>query len=194
MPKYPYRYNLHPLLKLAVFTLLNVLAFLPQYQTWRWGVLIIEIFLGWLIKLRWNEIKGAFRFLFINFIGLYILFYFVDFNWFSALIIFGNYAISILVLFLGAFIFNKSTPPRELLTALRMIHIPQGLSIAFTIAITFLPLLTQNIRQVIAMQQARGYHVHLIHLGPIIIPSLLNIIDLSTNLAISMEARGFEMK
>lgn len=194
MAHYPYRYNLHPLFKLLLFTILNTLAFLPQFSAWRWGLLPIEIFLGWVVKLQWGEIKGTMKFLLMNFVGLYILFYFVDFDWLGALFLFGNYAITIIVLFLGAFIFVRTTPPRELLTALRMIHIPQGLSIAFTISLTFLPLLTQNIRQVIAMQQARGYRMHLLHLGPILIPSLLNLIDLSTNLALSMEARGFEMK
>ncbi len=123
---------------------------------------------------------------------IYVLFYFVNYNWLSALVLFYHYSISMLILFLGAFLFAQATPPRELLISLRMIRIPHKLALAITIAITFLPLLTERIRLTRAYQESRGYKVHFWNLAPIIIPSLLNILDLSLNLAISMESRGYE--
>ncbi len=188
-----YKYHIHPLLKISLFGILNIAAFLPSFQQARWIFLSLEIVLAICIKLDVYRIQGFFKFLFLNFLGIFILFYFVDYNWVNALILFYHYAISMLILFLGAFIFTQATPPRELLIAFRMINIPRKLALAITVAITFLPLLTERIRLTRAYQESRGYKVHFWNLGPIIIPSLLNILDLSMNLAISMESRGYEI-
>lgn len=188
-----YKFHLHPIIKLLLFGILNVAAFLPSFQQTRWIFLSIEIILAFVIKLEIYRIQGFFKFLFVNFLGIYVLFFFVDFNWLNALVLFYYYAFSMLILFLGAFIFTQATPPRELLIALRMIKIPRKLALGITVAITFLPLLTDRIRLTRAYQEARGYKVHFWNFGPIIIPSLMNILDLSMNLAISMESRGYEI-
>ncbi|WP_371805509.1 energy-coupling factor transporter transmembrane component T [Candidatus Lokiarchaeum ossiferum] len=188
-----YKFHIHPIIKFLLFGILNVAAFLPSFQQIRWIFLITEIILAFGIKLEIYRVQGFFKFLFMNFIGIYFLFYFVDFSWINAFILFYQYTLSMLILFLGTFIFTQTTPPRELLTALRMFHIPRKLALGITVAITFLPLLTERIRLTRAYQEARGYKVHFWNLGPIIIPSLLNILDLSMNLAISMESRGYEI-
>lgn len=188
-----YRFGLHPLFKLSLFILLNIGAFLPELKYYREMFLLLELYMAYLVHLHFYEVSGFFKFLLLNFIGLYILFYFVEYDFWKAAIYFYEYSLSVVIMFIGTFIFTKATPARELLIALRLIHIPQGLALGFTVALTFLPLLTEKFRKIMAFQQARGYKFRIHHLGPIIIPGLLEILDLATNLAISLESRGFQV-
>ena len=75
-----YKFHIHPIIKLFLFGVLNIAAFLPSFQQTRWIILGIEIFLAFGIKLEIYRIQGFFKFLLMNFFGIYILFFFVDYK------------------------------------------------------------------------------------------------------------------
>jgi len=97
------------------------------------------------------------------------------------------------IISLQAFIFYATTPPFELIIGLKTLKVPGHIAFAISIAISFLPIISNEIREVLIMQQSRGYKFKLINLKPIIIPTILGIMDYSTNLAMSLEARGFKI-
>jgi energy-coupling factor transporter transmembrane protein EcfT len=186
-------FGIHPGIKFSIFLVFNILAFLPDFGWYRIVLLPAELVLAILVKLSWREVAGVVKILLINFIGLFLLFYLAYRNAITAILVFADYSFSILILFLATFIFLKTTPQRELLTFFRQIHVPSSFSLALMVAISFLPVLSQRIQEIIRLQQARGYHFHVWNLIPIIIPGVLGVLDLSMNLALSMEARGFEL-
>lgn len=181
-----------PVLKLLILFTLNVFAFLPSFLPYRVILLIIEIVVAIIVHVDFYRIKGFLKFLSVNFIGLYFIFYFIDFRWINALILFLDYALTMAILFLGAFIYVKSTSSRDLLMALIQLKIPKKFALALTVSVTFLPLLIEKMRLTIAYQESRGYKLKLTNLSPILIPSLMNVLDVSINLALSIESRGFE--
>ncbi len=187
-----FKYHIHPLLKLGVLIGFNIFAFLPQFDVYRYAILGIEIFLAVLIKLEIYRFKAFFKFLFLNFIPIFFLFYFIDFNWISALIKMWDYLLTTIIMFISVFLFYSITPPKELLIGFRAIRLPKPFALGITIGLTFLPYLTDSIRLTRATQEARGYKLRIWNLGPILIPSILVVLDLSINLAISLEARGYD--
>lgn len=186
-----YKFGIHPLLKLLGLILVNIAAFLPSFASNRWIILILEIFLAPLVRLQFFEIKGFLKILGLNFAALFVLFYFATFDWLEAAIVFLDYLLTILIMFLAAFIFTKATPSKELIMSLRQIGVPSKLSFTITIAITFLPQITKKIQDIITYQQARGYRFSIFKLTPVLLPAILGILDFSTNLSISLKSRGY---
>ena len=188
-----YKYGIHPAIKLAILIVFTMVSFHPLFYDYRWGFLIFEIILAVIIRLKLEQLKGYFIFLLINFIGFYFLFYFIDFSWIQALIHLFDYFLTISIISLQTFIFYASTPPFELIIGLKTLKIPGNIAFAISIAISFLPIILNEIREVLVMQQSRGYKFRLFNLKPIIIPTILGVMDYSTNLAMSLEARGFKI-
>jgi energy-coupling factor transporter transmembrane protein EcfT len=191
MPKTTHKFGIHPLLKLLGLILVNIAAFLPSFASNRWIILCLEIYLAWLVRLHFFEIKGFFKILGMNFAALYMLFYFATLDWLEAAVVFLDYSLTILIMFLAAFIFTKATPPKELIMALRQIGVPSKMAFTITIAITFLPQITKKIQEIITYQQARGYRFTIFKLTPVLLPAILGILDFSTNLSISLKSRGY---
>ena len=188
-----YKYGLHPAIKLTILIIFNIFTFHPLFYEYRWGFLIFEILLAVIIRLKFQYLKGFIKFLLINFLAFYFLFYFIDFSWIQALIHFLDYFLTISIISLQAFIFYAATPPFELIIGLKTLKIPGNIAFAISISISFLPIISNEIKEVLVMQQSRGYKFRLFNLKPIIIPTILGIMDYSTNLAMSLEARGFKI-
>jgi len=188
-----YKYGLHPAIKLTILIIFNIFTFHPLFYEYRWGFLIFEILLAVIIRLKFQYLKGFIKFLLINFLAFYFLFYFIDFSWIQALIHLFDYFLTISIISLQAFIFYATTPPFELIIGLKTLKVPGNIAFAISIAISFLPIISNEIREVLVMQQSRGYKFRLFNLKPIIIPTILGVLDFSTNLAMSLEARGFKI-
>ena len=186
-------FGIHPGIKFIVFVVVNILAFAPQFVYIRWILLPLELLLGYIVQLKWYEMKGFFKVLLLNFFALFLLFYAAELNFMSAFIQFINYAFTIVTMFLAAFIFIHMTPPRELLYFFEQIKVPKTFSVGLMVAIAFLPLLNLKVREIIRFQQARGYEFRIYNLVPLIIPGILGVLELAMNIAISMEARGFQL-
>lgn len=191
--EHKYKYGIHPAIKLTILIIFNILSFHPLFYEYRWGFLIFEILLAVLIRLKFQYLKGFIKFLLINFLAFYLLFYFIDFSWIQALIHLFDYILTISIISLQAFIFYATTPPFELIIGLKTLKIPGNIAFAISIAISFLPIISNEIREVLVMQQSRGYKFKLFNLKPIIIPTILGVMDYSTNLAMSLESRGFKI-
>ncbi len=191
--EHQYRYGIHPAIKLTILIIFNIISFHPLFYDYRWGFLIFEIILAVIIRLKFQYLKGFIKFLVINFLAFYLLFYFIDFSWIQALIHLFDYFLTISIISLQAFIFYEATPPFELIIGLKTLKVPGNIAFAISIAISFLPIISNEIREVLVMQQSRGYKFKLFNLKPILIPTILGVMDYSTNLAMSLEARGFKI-
>ncbi len=188
-----YKYGIHPAIKLAILIVFTTFSFLPLFYDYRWGFLLFEIALAVIIRLKFQQLKGFIKFLLINFIGFYFLFYFIEFSWIQAFLHLLDYFLTISIISLQAFIFYATTPPFELIIGLKTLKVPGYIAFSISIAISFLPITLNKIREVLVIQKSRGYKLRLTNLKPIIIPTILGIMDYSTNLAISLEARGFKI-
>ncbi|MHA1720043.1 MAG: energy-coupling factor transporter transmembrane component T family protein [Promethearchaeota archaeon] len=188
-----YKYGIHPAIKLVFLIVFNIITFHSLFYSYRWLFLIIEILIAVTIRLNFQYLKGYIKFLIINFLGFYFLFYFVDFSWFGALMNLFDYFLTITIISLQTFIFYKITPPSELIIGLRSLKIPGVFAFAVSISIYFLPVILIQIKETIVMQQSRGYKFKIYNLRPILIPTILGVINFSTNLAISLESRGFKI-
>ncbi|MCF2140020.1 MAG: energy-coupling factor transporter transmembrane protein EcfT [Candidatus Lokiarchaeota archaeon] len=188
---YSFKYHIHPIIKLSIFISFNLLAFSSSFKHLRWIILLIECVFAFLVRLPWRIMNGFFKVLILNFLSIFLIFYFATKEWKSALILFGNFAVTILIMIIASFLFTHATPPIELITELRKVRIPAKYILAIVIAISWLPLLTQEVQKIIVIQKSRGYKINLFKPGPIAIPALLRIMDFSINLSISLESRGF---
>jgi energy-coupling factor transport system permease protein len=191
--EHQYRYGIHPAIKLTILIIFNIFTFHPLFYDSRIDFLIFEILLAVIIRLKFQYMKGFIKFLLINFLAFYFLFYFIDFSWIQALHHLYDYFLTISIISLQAFIFYASTPPFELIIGLKTLKIPGNIAFAISISISFLPIISNEIREVLVIQQSRGYKFRLFNLKPIIIPTILGVMDYSTNLAMSLEARGFKI-
>ena len=187
----PYKFQIHPGIKLLLFLGINIGTFSPEFFPWRWILFVIEVLLVFWTRMPWARFSGIGKVILVNFLGLYLIFYFALFNWWEALLQFGSFALTLVIMILASFLFIHTTPPIELVSFLRRIKIPTKIVYASVISISWLPMLSQELRHIIVYQQARGYKISLFRIGPIIIPAILHVMDLAMNLSISMESRGF---
>ena len=102
-PSFDYKWKLgiHPLFKTLVFVAFNFVVYFPAFREWKLYFVIVESFFCLLVGVNGRLIKGFMKFLAVNFLGLFVLFYFAEGTWMGALISFGNYALTILALSLG---------------------------------------------------------------------------------------------
>ena len=171
---------------------LNIIAFLPVFSGFLYIILLLEVALAVFVRVDFSQIVGFFEILIWNFLGMFFLFYFVQYDWFEAARLLYHYAMILMIMFFGVFLFIHTTPPRQLLFSLRSVKIPKQLAIGFTVAISFLPVITMTLRNTKMAQEARGYRLSLWNLGPILIPSILTIMNFSIDLSLSLEARGMD--
>ncbi|MBY9005820.1 MAG: hypothetical protein KGD63_03595 [Candidatus Lokiarchaeota archaeon] len=188
-----YKYGIHPLFKLMGLILLNIIAFTDFFEFIKLYIFVIELLLAILVKVSFRKIKGFTKILLLNFIGLYFLFYFVNFDLINAFFLFIDYSIMILIMVFATFIFYEITPPYELLLALKKLKISTKFAIAITISLSFFPIINDRMKKILAFQRSRGYKLRLWRLGPILIPIFLTILDLSINLSISLDGRGYRL-
>jgi cobalt/nickel transport system permease protein/energy-coupling factor transport system permease protein len=152
-----------------------------------------EIILAILIKINVDRVIPVLKFLLINLIPIYLLFYFVDFDWIIALRYFGEFTSKIFVLLISLLLFVEVTPLSTLVTSLSKIGFPKRLTFVVVVGINFIPLISAQLRKVVQFQKARGYKVRLFKLKPILVPVITNILDLSLNISLSLESRGLEL-
>ncbi|MHA1563172.1 MAG: hypothetical protein ACTSPA_13725, partial [Promethearchaeota archaeon] len=149
-----YKYGIHPAIKLTILIVFTMISFHPLFYDYRWGFLIFEIVFAVIIRLKFQYLKGFIKFLIINFLAFYLLFYFIEFSWIQALIHLFDYFLTISIISLQAFIFYATTPPFELIIGLKTLKVPGNIAFAISIAISFLPIISNEIREVLVMQQS----------------------------------------
>ena len=192
-PKEKWKFHVHPLIKLSLYLVFNIIIFFPSFKGLRIYFLGLEILLSVYVRLNFRYFLGFFKFLALNFIGFYFIFYFIEKSWLRALIIFGDYGLSILTFSLASFIFIHTCPTHEILLSLRILKIPEKICFAIAITTQFIPILSIKIHEVLIFQKSRGYKFSIFRLGPIIIPVVLYVIDLSIKYSMSLKSRGFEL-
>ena len=69
-----YGFGIHPGIKFTLFVLMNIMAFSTQFVFLRWILLPIEIIIGFIVRLKWHEMRGFFKVLLLNFVRLFCYF------------------------------------------------------------------------------------------------------------------------
>ena len=125
---------------------------------------------------------------------LTLLFYFVDFDWGQAILHTLTYINTLFYLIMISLIFMVKIRTRDLIVTLQAFKIPTKLAITISIVLTFFPWILKQGREIYYFQRARGYSFHPFRLKPLIIPLLLQILTLSTDLTLTLYQRGLESK
>ena len=188
-----YRFHLHPTIKLLFLILGNTMIFVNFGFLSQLIILLVEVFIITIIKLKLSQYKSFLVIFTINLIPTYFLVLLSLNDYFHALLAILDYSIKIYLTFFMIIIFYAITPPYELINLLRSIKAPKSIALGITIAINVFPLIFHTISRIKVIQEARGYNFRLWNLKPILIPSILIFLDQSTELTISMKARGFDI-
>lgn len=181
------------ILKILLLVAINILAFLPIPFYVLWVIFGCEVLIGILVKISIQRIIPIIKFLAFNLIPLLILLYFVEHDWLSALIHFGEYTSKIFLLLMSVVLLVEITPMNILVVSLSKIGIPKVLTFIIATGITFIPLLSSQLRTTVQAQKARGYRLNIFKLKPVLVPTILYLLELSTNLSLSLESRGFNL-
>jgi energy-coupling factor transporter transmembrane protein EcfT len=185
--------TLKTVIKLFLLASLNVAAFLPIPQFSRFLLLVAVTAIAIATRLRWHDIGGLVTFMILNFGWMLVAFYFVTFDLLAAILMLVDFAITFMMMAVGAFVFWKMTPGRDLAVALRAIKVPRSLTLAIVVATTFLPIVSASFKEVRLYQQARGLKISIFKLAPLVIPAILRLLDFSVDLSLSMQSRGFDL-
>ena len=179
-------------LKILLLIGTNIVVFLtiPSYALWI--LFAVELVIGVIIKVKVHKILPILKFIGINVIPIYFIMYFSTLNWVLALISLEQYLSKIFVLLLSVIIFSQTTPNSVLITSLGKIGVPKKLTFVITTVLTLIPTISERLRNVVLAQKARGYKINLFRLKPILVPTILQLMDFSINLSYSLESRGFD--
>ncbi|MBN2156799.1 MAG: hypothetical protein JW776_12220 [Candidatus Lokiarchaeota archaeon] len=181
--------------KISLVIGVQVIVFL-QYSAFfhiRWILLLIEITLGFVIRMDVRKLIPLAKFITINLIPIFLIFYFVEYDWINTLVSFGDFIIKILLMLLSVVLFSETTSQYTLLLSLSKIGVPKRIAFIIMNIFSFIPILSEELRSVTLSQKARGYKFRLRNLKPILVPIILSLLDLSINLSISLESRGYEL-
>ncbi|MHA1453359.1 MAG: energy-coupling factor transporter transmembrane component T family protein [Promethearchaeota archaeon] len=179
--------------KILLLIGINITVFLAIPFWIFWIIFGLELILGVLIKVKFDKIIPILKFITINLIPIYFILYFHHFDWVLALYDFGVYTSKIFVLLFSLIIFSQTTPNSILITSISKIGVPKRISFIIATTLTLLPGVSAELRNIVKMQKARGYKVNIFRLKPILVPLVLNLMNYSINLSLSLESRGFEL-
>lgn len=178
-------------LKILFLIGINIVVFLPIEHYFAWGIFGLEVILAAFMRLNLSKSVPIIKFLLIGLIPMYLLLYFVEYNWLQALVYFSEYSSKILVLLISILIFSHLTPLNTLVESLAKIGIPKRFSFIIVTVLLLIPTISAEVRHVVQHQKARGYRVNIFKLKPILVPVILHLLDLSMKLGLSLESRGY---
>ena len=148
-------------------------------------------------KLLWNNTKIFVVLMPVGYILLYFLLLGITMGAFVGGLVFSA---KFLVLIFSAVIFTMTTSARDLLLALTKLRVPYSFAFMLTIAIRFIPVISNEINNVINAQRARAYEINFSFIHPvksvqnfipIIIPVLMLLLKRSHELSLSIDSRAF---
>lgn len=178
-------------LKILLLVAINIIAFLPIPFYVLWIIFGCEVFIGILVKIAIQKILPIIKFLAFNLIPMLLLLYFVEHDWWNALVLFGEYTSKVFLLLMSVVLFVEVTPMNIIVVSLSKIGIPKVVTFIIATGISFIPLLSSQLRTTVQAQKARGYRLNIFKLKPVLVPTILYLLELSTNLSLSLESRGF---
>jgi energy-coupling factor transporter transmembrane protein EcfT len=179
--------------KILILIGINIVVFLPISSYILWVIFVIEVLIGIVVKIKIEKCLLIIKFLLINLIPIYLILYFVDYDWIQALLYFEKFMSKIFVLLISLVIFSQITPLNTMVISLAKIGVPKRISFILITVINFIPTLSAQLRIIVNNQKARGYRFSIINLRPILVPAIINLLDQSINLSLSLESRGFEL-
>lgn len=178
--------------KLALLVVTNVAAFHPATKSWNAVLMVAAMFVARHAGVKRGDVLGFTKLVILSLPGTFVLFTLSSGDWITATLGAAEFTLALALLGTASFAFWKSTPARDLAMTLRTARVPRSLVLALTVAILFLPVILAGLQRARAYQEARGYRFSLFRLSPLLVPAIVHVLDLSTNLAISLQARGFE--
>lgn len=97
----------------------------------------------------------------------------------------------------GAYAFSTTTPS-EFMSALRKLHVPEGIIITCAVVVRFFPTIREDYQQIRNAMALRGIYVGLAHpmqsLEYVIIPLLMNASTVAQDLTVAALTRGVGLK
>lgn len=205
MPENTLFHRMHPLTKM-IYVLIMITA--SWLNVWSAFIVMVISIASFYVSKSWLQ-QGVKRMLIITFIIFLIL------NWFLYSIAYpssiwlidkflsleGLYlsvllSLRIIIIILNIMIFFSTTTPEELEDFLLSIQLPSSLIISFTLTITFIPLVANEIKRIHQAQLLRGLaaskFTHRItgYLSAMIIPLMVSILNRANRIAEVLEIYG----
>ena len=188
-------HRLDPRVKILYSLAYSVLCFISLKVTFLALLLVVNIpilVIGKVLK-RWlNMMKAA-----IPFIALIFLFN-VLFQRFSNICGAVAYTLRFIIFMTAFAVLFLTTTPEDLALVMVKLKIPYEYTLAFTMAIRFVPTLSRELQIIIDAQRSRGLELEKGNIlerirkyMPILIPLIVHEIRRSYTLAEAMESRGF---
>ena len=194
-------HRLDPRSKLVWLVVFSALVFMiPDTQS-TVLLLILTLLVALAAKLPkkqlWSNTKIFVVLMPVGYILLYFLLLGITMGAFVGGLVFSA---KFLVLIFSAVIFTMTTSARDLLLALTKFRVPYSFAFMLTIAIRFIPVISNEINNVINAQRARAYEINFSFIHPvksvqnfipIIIPVLMLLLKRSHELSLSIDSRAF---
>ncbi|MCK5234383.1 MAG: energy-coupling factor transporter transmembrane protein EcfT [Candidatus Aenigmarchaeota archaeon] len=194
-------HRLDPRSKLVWLVVFSALVFMiPDTQS-TVLLLILTMLVALAAKLPkkqlWSNTKIFVVLMPVGYILLYFLLLGITMGAFVGGLVFSA---KFLVLIFSAVIFTMTTSARDLLLALTKLRVPYSFAFMLTIAIRFIPVISNEINNVINAQRARAYEINFSFIHPvksvqnfipIIIPVLMLLLKRSHELSLSIDSRAF---
>ncbi len=194
-------HRLDPRSKLAWLVVFSALVFMTSDTVYIAVLLVLTLLVAIAAKLPrkllWSNTKIFVILMPIGYILLYFLLLGINMEAFVGGLVFSA---KFLVLIFSAVIFTMTTSARDLLLALTKLRVPYSFAFMLTIAIRFIPVISNEINNVINAQRARAYELNFSfkrplrsvqNFIPIIIPVLMLLLKRSHELSLSIDSRAF---
>lgn len=194
-------HRLDPRSKLVWLVTFSALVFMASDAQSTVFLLVLTLLVALAAKLPkkqlWNNTKIFVILMPVAYILLYFLLLGINVEAFVGGLVFSA---KFLVLIFSAVIFTMTTSARDLLLALTKLKVPYSFAFMLTIAIRFIPVISNEINNVINAQRARAYELNFSFKSPlrsvqnfipIIIPVLMLLLKRSHELSLSIDSRAF---
>ncbi len=188
MDSFQVRKPLYPIVSISAAVLTLVGALLLAKTCWG-GIFVAEVFL---LLCCFGYLRVCLRLLplLVLYLGLFAgLFYLVSGN--------AAFACQMAIRMAGVFVAvipGLCMPPVHLTRCLTALHCPRLVSLGMLITLSFVPVLSGEIRQVRAAMRTRGVTSiwnPTVFYRAFLIPLLVRLVNISDTLALSVETRGF---
>lgn len=206
VPENTFFHRIHPLSKI-----IYVIAFIlvAWVNVWATIFILLTSFFSFYISKAWKQDSGLLKLIVTTFTLLFLANWFlysiaypskiwlVD-KVFSAEGLYLSFLLSsrILIIILNIILFFSTTTPEELEDFLLSIHLPSSLIISFTLTITFIPLVANEIRRIHQSQLLRGlartklFSKITSYVSSMILPLMISILNRANRIAEVLEIYG----
>lgn len=186
-------YNLDPRTKLFFSSLIMIISIIFLEVWFLFSILVFELLIFHKLR-KLNLFLSSLK----SFILFILLIFFSQIFFANSIYLAISYSLRFLVLMLIFSIFFLTTSPDDLGLAMESLGLPHDISLAFTMAIRFMPVIAMEFQTVYDAQRSRGLELEaggfrdkLRKYIPIIVPVFISTIRRTYEIADAMDVRAF---